>query len=282
MNCRGYKNTYKSALAAGFVLVLAGCCTASQQGANRRPKPLDTMHLALPGGESIELVYLPPGVYRRGSDPHEPDAGVDQQPKHTVTLTRGFWIGRYEVTNKQYRLFRPDHVSYGIGGERGEFNADNQPVVCVSYHDAVAFCRWASEQTGRVVRLPTEAEWEYACRAGTTTQFSFGDDYALLDEYGWYAGNSGGHSHPVGLKKPNPWGLHDIHGNVAEWVSDVFAYYPPGPLVDPTGPAGDGPRFWRECSWSSQPYEARCAQRSERGPAEHKAASLGFRVVCEE
>lgn len=258
--------------AAVLMVVACGGCTQAGGRTASVPSPLARQELRIAHGVAVELVWLPPGEFQMGSEPDEPDAGVDQRPKHLVKLTRGFWIGRYEITNRQYRCFRPEHRSAGLGGEKGDFNGDQQPVVCVSLDDARDFCRWVSERTGRKVRLPTEAEWEYACRAGTTTQFSFGDDPSRLDDYGWYAANSGGCSHPVGRKRANPWGLHDMHGNVAEWVSDVFAYYPGGPRVDPAGPPGQGQHFWRECSWSSQAYEARCAHRGDRGPSNHRAA----------
>jgi formylglycine-generating enzyme required for sulfatase activity len=146
--------------------------------------------------------------------------------------------------------------------------------------DVEAFIKWASEKTGKKLRLATEAEWEYASRAGSTGRYCFGDDPALLTEYGWYAGNSDWVTHPVGQKKPNRWGLYDMHGNVAEWVSDWYAYYPGGPQTDPTGPPAGGAHAWHECSWSSKPYECRCSQR-DRADVKYKSAALGLRVACD-
>ena len=116
---------------------------------------------------------------------------------------------------------------------------DEHPVVNVSWNDALAFCRWLSKKEGKICRLPTEAEWEYACRAGSTTRYCFGDDASDLGEYAWYGANSDRKTHPVGTKKPNAWGLYDMHGNAWEWCADGYdaEYYEKSPTDDPTGPA---------------------------------------------
>jgi hypothetical protein len=227
----------------------------------------------------MRLVWVPPGQFLMGAPVHEPDREMDEV-QHQVTLTRGFWLGKFEVSNREFRAFRPAHRSWGMQGEKGEFNGDQQPVVCVDAADAKAFCRWAAQQTGRPIRLPTEAEWEYACRAGSTNAYGFGDDRRQWGDYAWIAANSGGHTQPVGLKKPNAWGLHDMHGNVAEWVHDFYTYYPGGPQTDPKGPAQSKSHAWRECSWSSQPFECRCATRDYSEPT-YKSAALGLRVACD-
>lgn len=243
--------------------------------------PPKTMKLNLPGGESLEFVLIRAGKFEMGSPEGEPDRGIDEK-QHTVTLTKDFWLGRYEVTNKQYRAFRPQHVSQGFNDweKQKDFNGDTQPVVGVDLADAEAFCKWVAEQTGRRVRLPTEAEWEYACRSGSSGRYCFGDDPALLTEYAWYAGNSGWVTHPVGTKKPSPWGLYDMHGNVAEWLADWYAYYPGGPRTDPKGPSTGSDHAWHECSWSSKPYECKCAQRDRSSPS-YKSAALGIRAACD-
>jgi formylglycine-generating enzyme required for sulfatase activity len=239
-------------------------------------KPIRTMRLKLADDVSVELALIRAGSFMMGSPEGEPDSGIDEK-QHRVTLT---WLGRYEITNRQFRAFRPDHVSRAVHNEKGDFNGDDQPVVAVNLADAEAFCKWASEKTRRTVRLPTEAEWEYACRAGSTGRYCFGDDPALLAEYGWYAGNSGWVTHPVGRLKPNAWGLYDMHGNVAEWVADWYAYYPGGPQTDPKGPATGSEHAWHECSWSSKPYECRCSQRDRSSPS-YMSAALGLRIACE-
>ena len=237
------------------------------------------MSVRLPGGSAMRFVWCPPGKFVMGASPGDLYQGIDEKA-HEVTLTRGFWLGKFEVANREFRQFRPAHRSWGVGGEKGEFNHDDQPVVCVDLADAEAFCRWLSQQTGRAFRLPTEAEWEYACRAGSTNRYCFGNDTNTLSDYGWYSANSGWVSHPIGLKKSNAWGLHDMHGNVAEWVSDWYGYYPGGPQTDPKGPPSGSQHCWRECSWSSKAFEARCSQRDRAVPA-YKSAALGLRIVCE-
>jgi formylglycine-generating enzyme required for sulfatase activity len=151
----------------------------------------------------------------------------------------------------------------------------------VSWDDAVEFCRKLSElpgekSTGYVYRLPTEAEWEYACRAGTTTEYSFGDSKSELGDYAWYDKNSGKTTHPVGGKKPNAWGLYDMHGNVFEWCHDWYGDYPSGSVTDPTGAASGSYRVARGGSWSLYSDHCRSANRSRSTP---DSRHLGFRVL---
>jgi formylglycine-generating enzyme required for sulfatase activity/nucleotide-binding universal stress UspA family protein len=167
----------------------------------------------------IAYVRICSGTFTMGSAESDQHASREEKPAHQVTLSE-FWMGKTEVTNEQYRSFRPDH--------QGEANL---PAVNLSWTDAQAACK----QFGG--RIPTEAEWEYAVRAGSRTAWSFGDDAKKLGEYAWYNDNSGGKPQEVGKKKPNAWGLHDMHGNVWEWVADVFDAYSPNAQTDPTGPA---------------------------------------------
>ncbi len=153
-----------------------------------------------------------------GSPDDEQGRNNDEQ-QHDVCVGN-FDIGRYEVTFDEYDLFArldgrrmPNDQGWGRG---------RRPVINVSWHDAVAYTEWLSERTGHTYRLATEAEWEYAARAGTTTRWSFGDDENQLDDYAWYDANADGKTHPVGEKNANPWGLHDMHGNVWEWVQDCY------------------------------------------------------------
>ncbi|MED6314939.1 MAG: SUMF1/EgtB/PvdO family nonheme iron enzyme, partial [Verrucomicrobiota bacterium] len=160
-------------------------------------------------------------------------------PKHNVTLTRGFYLGKYEVTQAQFEAIMGSNPSRST-------KAPNCPVDNVSEADALTFCGKVAEKTGRDVRLPTEAEWEYASRAGRATKWFFGDKPSQLGEYAWTQANAGAKSHAVGQKKPNPWGLYDIYGNVCERISDKYArnYYANSPQTDPTGPSqGTKSRF---------------------------------------
>jgi formylglycine-generating enzyme required for sulfatase activity len=157
---------------------------------------------------------------------------------------------------------------------------DDHPVVNVSWNDATAFCDWLSRQEGQEYRLPTEAEWEYACRAGTTTRFSFGDDDTALGESAWYSANSGNQTHPVGEKRPNAFGLYDMHGNIWEWCSDWYSadYYRRSPADDPRGSEAAEDRVFRGGSWGVEPRLARTAYRG-RGAPEYRCHFLGFRLA---
>ena len=260
--------------------LLLSLVTACAGGPGGRAETGDRVTIDLPGGGPVEFVHVRGGTFMMGAPEGEPDKEIDEN-LHQVTLTKDFLCGKFEVTNRQYRAFRPDHKSWGIAGEKGEFNGDDQPVVCVDIADAQAFAKWAAEKTGRKIRLLTEAEWEYGCRAGSTGQYCFGDDRSLLGDYCWYTPNSKGQTHPVGTKKPNAWGIHDMHGNVAEWVHDWYGGLPLlKAVVDPVGPPTSGSHCWRECSWSSQAFEARCAVRDYSDP-KYKSAALGIRLACD-
>ncbi len=159
------------------------------------------------------------------------------------------------------------------------------PVVNMSWKDAVQFCKWLSKKENKTYELPTEAEWEYSCRAGTTTAYYFGDDPKDLDSYAWYQGNSEHHSHPVGGKKPNPWGLYDMSGNVWEWCADGFNVYEYGYIKDPKyEDAGGrllrgGGRVLRGGSWYDDPSGCRSATRYNEGRGSIRYDFHGFRVV---
>lgn len=200
------------------------------------PKPGQTkpeITLDLGDGVTMEMVYIKPGTFiMGGTNANDSKWHGRETPKHPVTLTKGYYIGKYEVTQAQFKQI--------MGQNPSKASKDpNAPADNISEGAAVDFCGKVSIKTGQDVRLPTEAEWEYACRAGTTTKYFFGDDASKLGEYAWYDKNDGGSSHPVGQKKPNPWGLYDICGNVCERVSDVYDknYYANSPKKDPTGPA---------------------------------------------
>ena len=220
------------------------------------------------------LVWIPPGSFRMGSTRGD----GDERPVHTVELTKGFSIGMYPVTNEQYSRFLTQ-AKYSVTPEywnNSRFNQPTQPVVGVSWHDAVAYCKWAGG------RLPTEAEWEYACRAGSASEYCFGNDEQLLAEYAWYSANSNRQTQPVGGKRPNDWGLYDMHGNVWEWCADWYdsGYYKTSPALDPLGPSSGSSRVLRGGSWGSEPVFVRCAFRGSVTPVRRSYGS-GFRLVLE-
>jgi formylglycine-generating enzyme required for sulfatase activity len=201
--------------------------------------------LELGNGVKLEMVYIKPGTFVMGGEnTWDNRFGCYELPKHEVTITKGFYLGKYEVTQAQY------DAMMGITTDK-EVRGPNYPATApngITAGRAKEFCRKVCDATGRDVRLPTEAEWEYACRAGSTTEWFFGDDPSKLGDYAWYKDNDDKKAHPVGLKKPNPWGLYDMCGNVFERVADLYVkdYYANSPKEDPTGPAqfeGGGSRF---------------------------------------
>lgn len=251
----------------------------------------------IPGSNvKFDMVALPGGTYHRGSPASEKNREEQEGPQHEVTI-RPFWMGKCEVTWDEYDLWwkdMPGGKDEQIQAElklmekkikREEFDAlsrptppymdetfgrgrETYPVICITHHAAMEYCRWLSQKTGKNYRLPTEAEWEYACRAGTKSAYSFGDDPAKLGDYAWFADNSDDTTHPVGKKQPNPWGLHDIHGNVSEWCIDQYqkdAYAKLGgkPALSPVllpGPTRY-PHVARGGSWAEKADRLRSAAR---------------------
>ena len=172
----------------------------------------------------MKFRLIPPGEFQMGSTKGDPN----EQPVHRVTITKPYYLGTYEVTQEEYEAV--------VGPNPSKFPGKRLPVEFVTSEESATYCKKLSEREGKTYRLPTEAEWEYACRAGTTTEWSFGDDPALLDQYAWCKENGEGKTHLVGEKKPNPFGLFDMHGNVFEYCSDYTFAYTADPATDPTGP----------------------------------------------
>jgi len=218
----------------------------------------------------MKLAHIPAGEADMGS-PADEKGREEEESRHRVKITRPFRMGVTEVTQAQWKAV--------MGQRRGGFDGDNLPVEEVTWKDAVAFCEKLSKQEGKTYRLPTEAEWEYACRAGAMGRFSGGEK---LDELAWYDDNGEEKTHPVATKKPNAWGLYDMHGNVAEWCADFYAApYAAQAAGDPAGPAQGTSRVVRGGSWSSFERGCRCASRSNANPA-HQMKTVGFRVVLED
>jgi len=241
----------------------------------------------------MKFAYCPPTEpegFLRGSPETELNRDTDET-QHKVILTEGFYLGVYEVTQEEYQHVmgtNPSWFSSTGSGKQAVAGLDTRrfPVEQVSWHDAVEFCRKLSARDGKTYRLPTEAEWEYACRAGTTTPFHFGTSCNGREAncngelpYGTsVTGPYLGHTTSVGKYLPNAWGLYDMHGNVWEWCSDWFGDYPAGTVTNPTGPSqGALSRVARGGSWSHDPRGCRSAFRWR--PPGYRFSSLGFRVV---
>lgn len=240
---------------------------------------------------SFEMIPIPGGTFQMGSPDSEADRNDDEGPQHEVKVAP-FWMAKFETTWDSYQIWTDDldilrrkltnvepnlrdkladefqlsqptrpytDMTFGMGS-RGF------PAICMTQHAARTYCKWLTAKTGRYYRLPTEAEWEYACRAGTTTAYSFGDDPAELDDFAWYYDNADDSYHKVGRKKPNPWGLYDMHGNVAEWVLDQYDTESYGRRSGTTSnpleiPKTLYPRVVRGGGWDSDPEELRSAVR---------------------
>jgi len=312
-------------LAAALIGPLTGAngpavCTHARAEAPAAMKPY-TQRI---GGTdvSFDMVPIPGGKALVGSPPGEPNRAKDEGPQVEIQ-TQPFWIGKCEVTWAEYELwaigldkrlraaaptdksnpnFQADAVTSATppyGDSAFGMGKESRPAISMSQLAAKMYCKWLSVKTGRFYRLPTEAEWEYACRAGARTAYSFGNDPKLLDKYAWHAGNSQEKYHPVGTKKPNTWGVYDMHGNVAEWVldgyaPDAYAHFKGKAAQCPLLPAAKiHPRVIRGGSYRDAAKLLRCAARgqssptfSERDPQFPKsiwwhtdAQFVGFRVV---
>ncbi|MCG7849835.1 MAG: formylglycine-generating enzyme family protein [ANME-2 cluster archaeon] len=227
----------------------------------------------------MEFVLIPAGQFDMGS-PHREVGRYDTEgPVHHVTIPEPFNMSKYEVTQKQWREV--------MGSNPMFFEGDDFPVVLVSWDDVQEFIRRLNEKEGTDnYRLPSEAEWEYAARAGTTTQYSFGDDESYLDEYAWFMYNSGNNIHPVGQKQPNSWGLYDMHGNVHEWVQDEFhdSYYG-APRDGSAWEDGSGAGLiFRGGCYIDNPWRCRSANRGgiiSDNCYSYREGNLGFRLLKE-
>ena len=247
----------------------------------------EPLKLDLGDGITMDLVWIEPGEFVMGSD----NGSADEAPAHKVSITKGFWMGAYEVTQAQWTKIS--------GSNPSGFPGDSRPVETVSWDDCQKFLKNLTRAVagqlpkGTRARLPTEAEWGYACRAGTTTTFWFGDDPAQLHKYGNYADASETadlewrdmeHSDgfagtaPVGSFPPNPWGLHDMHGNVWEWTADWYGRYLPNHFVDPEGPRDGKRRVIRGGAWGATAGDCRSSNRYRFKP-DVNGGNVGLRIV---
>lgn len=236
---------------------------------------LDDSEIFTSSFTGIQFVLIPSGEFEMGAPSEEKDRSDSESPTHKVTIQNSFYLGRSVVTQKQWEKI--------MGKNPSHFKGEDRPVEMVSWEDAQEFVTKLNEKEDtNKYRLPLEAEWEYACRASTQTRYFFGNDESKLNEYAWYAGNSGSKTHIIGQKKPNPWGLYDIHGNVWEWVQDEWHENYNGAPSD--GSAWDegnsSNRVSRGCSWYCNTEFCCSAVRFKR-ESESRFANLGFRLLRE-
>ena len=218
------------------------------------------------------MVFIQGGTFMMGC-PEGENCFPYESPQHQVTVS-DFYIGRYPVTNEEYdRFLEATGAKEPAYWADRKFNQPKQPVVGVSWDDVQAYAKWAG------LRLPTEAEWEYACRAETQTRYYTGDSVKDLDRAGWYDSNSGSSLHPVGEKEPNAFGLYDMHGNVYEWCQDWFGNYPSKMVTDPAGPENGSYRVLRGGSWSDFAQFCRSAYRYADYPSYRNGSNYGFRLA---
>jgi len=263
--------------------------------------PQQSERIDLGGDVTMEVVRIPAGSFDMGSPAGEAGRGPDED-QHRVTIAEEFWLGRTPVTRGQFARFVQEtrykteaetgtSGGFGFDGtalvQKKEYTwrnpgfaqTDDHPVVIVTYDDALAFTRWLAKKSGRKVALPTEAQWEYACRAGTTTRFSSGDSDADAESIAWFKKNAGNGTHPVGEKAANKFGLTDMSGNVSQWCSDLYAAYVPG--GGEQGPMDKPRRVLRGGSWIKDARHVRSAARARNTPGSRNADN-GFRVVVGE
>jgi len=259
------------------VLALAGVAFfARESRAGEFREPGETKTVALPGGATMEMVWCPPGTFAMGSPASEEGRDSDET-QHQVTLSKGFWMAKYEVTQKQWKSV--------MGNNPSKWKGDDLPVENVSWNECVEFCRKA----GNGLQLPTEAQWEYACRAGSTTEYFWGEalngDRANCDGNYPYGTTTKGpykaKTTRVGSYAPNAWGLYDMHGNVWEWCADWKGAYPTGAVTDPQGPDSGSYRVGRGGSWLDYARSCRSAFRIIISPGS-RGDGLGFRPVSGE
>lgn len=243
--------------------------------------PAQEKVISLNNAVNLKLVLIPAGKFMMGSPPSELYHDVNEGPQHEVTISKPFYLGIYDVTQEQYEAVM------GLGMDKSRFKGPKFPVQPNSDGEMTAFMHKLSEIIGRPVRLPTEAEWEYACRAGTTTTWFFGDDMKAGAEYAWFRSRGVFGATDVGTKKPNPWGLYDLYGMAAQIVSDWGGQYPKpdltdyprGPVTDPKGPDAGIDHIARgAANWLGT---SRSAYRGVFSHPEYKDHIYAFRIVVE-
>ncbi len=252
-----------------FLLIVCASSLAMCQTLETITVPLELLE----GAKPLEMILIPNGEFIIGS-PEDEQGRYSNEEQHQVTLTKSFYLGRYEVTQAHWLAVMETNPSAFT-------ESVNQPVENVSWNDCQDYIQQLNALGLGRFRLPTEAEWEYAARAGTTGRYYWGEDpdYTAIEQYAWYEATSENQTHEVRLKTPNAWGLYDISGNIWEWCEDPFDEYPQGPQIDPVGTTGTF-RVFRGGSWNYPPVDCRCAVRNAGSPYP-RHYDIGFRLVRE-
>lgn len=265
-------NIYSGFISAPFAMLMIlvmGCSS----------EPSAQKSISLPGGQKMDFVYIPAGTFIMGSPEDELERHGDEGPLREVRISRGFYLGTYEVTQAQWKAVMDNNPSVF----RNFPDADQHPVDMISWNDAQAFVDTLNTLGLGSFRLPTEAEWEYACRAGTDTRYYWGTDSSdwEVHDYAWAFSLAEGRSHPVGQKESNAWGLYDMSGNVWEWCRDWRnGSYDPADTLDPTGAEEGTKRVYRGGSWFNKPSTLRSANRNGHEP-DLRFTNAGLRLVLE-
>jgi formylglycine-generating enzyme required for sulfatase activity len=282
-------NTCSKVALAGLMFLLVGYSVQAQDRTSDTVASSDTSRSTLPesvtetlpGGIALELVLIGPGEFMMGAVPGDDEVAAHEKPPHRVTISSPFCIGKYEVTQAQWKavmgttLKQQRAIMDPSAPERGVLIGEgpDYPMYYVRWSDAREFCRKLGLLTGNEYRLPTEAEWEYACRAGSTTQYSWGDEFN--GDYAWYEGNSGGVLHLVGQKLGNEWGLFDMAGNAFEWCAGYYYPYSSGNATDPENTQEGEYHVIRGGSWGNGPSDMRASHRFKANDGHF----IGFRVA---
>ncbi len=267
-------------LLTGLILAVLAAAGCDREGKGTDGPESADLVAGLPGGGAMEFVWIEPGNLRMGSPLSDSLRSPDEGPEHRVAITRGFYLGRYEITQGQWVKVMGTAPWEGHRLVRSD---PRHPAVNITWYEVQEFIRRLNAAAGEeVYRLPTEAEWEHACRAGTATAWSFGDDREQLDEHAWYHDNAWdtgrGHPREVGTRRPNPWGLYDMHGNAMEWCQDRAAPYAAADRVDPTGAAAGLNRVIRGGDFGSDARYVRSAFRCNH-PPDARGYGLGARLA---
>ena len=261
------------AMAAGVLAMVSHGAAQNAAGVVPAPKAGDARVVDMGGGVALDLIWIPPGVFRMGSPFGEEGRFIAEGRRHQVTLTRGFWMGKFPVTQQQWERVMGNNPSHAKG--------PRLPVDQVNWNDCQTFIQALNRILATkdlTASLPAEAQWEYACRAGSETRFWSGDRVTDLARVAWFADNSDDQAHEVGRKPANPWGLCDMHGNVWQWCQDWLERYPPEDATDPQGPAAGQERILRGGAWNSEADICRAAYRFSY-PPDYRIMTAGLRVV---